>query len=98
MTFLRNLALVLPFAVGVAHAQGLQAVRPLPGYECMALNLSQQDMMTETVPILVATVVRCGRNRNRIRDRDCGRCATTRRAIKRFFALMASLDGCRRSS
>jgi hypothetical protein len=52
MTFLRNLALVLPFAVGVAHAQGLQAVRPLPGYECLALNLSQQDMMTETVPIL----------------------------------------------
>jgi hypothetical protein len=52
MKVLRNMVFTLPFAVGVAPAQGLQAVRPLTGYECMALNLSQQEMMTQTVPIL----------------------------------------------
>ena len=48
----RRLMLVLPLTALTAHAQGLQVVRPLPGYECMALNLSDQQMMTETVPIL----------------------------------------------
>ena len=52
MKVLRNIVFVLPLCVGIAHAQGLQAVRALPGYECMALNLSQQQMMTQTVPIL----------------------------------------------
>lgn len=52
MKVLRNIVAVVPLCVGIAHAQGLQAVRPLPGYECMALNLSPQQMMTETVPIL----------------------------------------------
>jgi hypothetical protein len=49
---LRKAILLVPFTMTLAHAQGLQAVRPVPGYECMALNLSQQQMMTETVPIL----------------------------------------------
>jgi len=46
------LLLVMANVAPSAHAQGLQAVRPLSGYKCMALNLSEQQMMTETVPML----------------------------------------------
>ena len=46
------LLLMAPLFVMSAQAQGLQAVRPLSGYKCMALNLSEQQMMTETVPML----------------------------------------------
>lgn len=46
------LIMAAPMLAGSAQAQGLQAVRPLIGYKCMALNLSQQQMMTQTVPML----------------------------------------------
>lgn len=47
-----GVALALPMSAPGARAQGLQAVRPLIGYKCMALNLSPEQMMTETVPML----------------------------------------------
>lgn len=49
-----GMVFLLPLGVGIAHAKGLEAVRPLPGYKCMALNLSPKQMMTETVPIRTA--------------------------------------------
>ena len=45
------LAIALP---GVAtRAQGLKAVRPLPGYACMVLNLTQQQMLDDTLHVPV---------------------------------------------
>jgi len=46
-------ASVLVVVSGV-HAQGLRAVRPLAGYQCMSLNLGEQQMMdpASRVPIL----------------------------------------------
>lgn len=39
---------------GPARAQGLHAVRPVPGYQCMSLNLSEQQMEDRSlvVPVL----------------------------------------------
>ena len=37
------LVVVLGFS-GTAHAQGLHAVRPLPGYACMSLNLTEDQV------------------------------------------------------
>ena len=45
------LAIVVP-APG-ARAQGLKAVRPLPGYACMVLNLTQQQMLDDTLHVPV---------------------------------------------
>jgi len=38
---------------GLAHAQGLHAVRPLPGYVCMKLALSPEEFsdLTKAVPV-----------------------------------------------
>ena len=37
----------------MVHAQGLQAVRPLPGYACMVLNLTQQQMLDDSLHVPV---------------------------------------------
>jgi len=45
--------LVLLFLLGAAHAQDLKAVRPLPGYVCMALALTPEQTADPTrgVPV-----------------------------------------------
>jgi hypothetical protein len=48
---LRTLALLLLASAPVAHAQRLQAVRPLPGYACMMLNLSPAQMQDDSVNV-----------------------------------------------
>jgi hypothetical protein len=42
----------LAVGAGSAQSQGLHAVRSLPGYVCMGLNLTEQQMMTERVAML----------------------------------------------
>lgn len=46
-----GILLAFPMFAMNAQAQGLKTVRPLLGYKCMALNLSEQQMMTMTVPM-----------------------------------------------
>lgn len=49
------IAVLLATAVAapMARAQGLQAVRPLPGYACMVLNLTQQQMLDDSLHVPV---------------------------------------------
>ena len=51
-------AVLVAAAVGVpagAGAQGLTAVRPIPGYTCMRLNLSAEQMMDRNLSVPVLT-------------------------------------------
>ena len=54
---MRRIMLAIPAVIAIAgpgaRAQGLQAVRPLPGYACMVLNLSQQQMLDNSLHVSV---------------------------------------------
>lgn len=45
MRWLLTIALVSLFPSAVCHAQGIHAVRPLPGYVCMQLALTPQQFL-----------------------------------------------------
>ena len=50
------LCLLVTVPIQAAYAQGLTAVRPLPGYVCMDLNLSAAQIRDDTIQVPVRTI------------------------------------------
>jgi hypothetical protein len=48
-----GVALSCAFLCGTAHAGGLTVVKRLPGYQCMSLDLSEEQLLSNSSPVPV---------------------------------------------